>query len=79
MQVDPRSSRPTTSAASSAQTIDEALAEHLGRAFGTERSAAGEKAVAVGRDGRVSGPSLVGRADPRAGLDRRWTWSTSAR
>jgi phosphomannomutase len=40
------------------QTIDEAFAEHLGRAFGSEAVAAGEKAVAVGRDGRVSGPGL---------------------
>ena len=30
------------------KTIDEAFAEHLGRAFGTEALAAGEKAVAVG-------------------------------
>jgi phosphomannomutase len=41
------------------QTIDESFAEHLGRAFGSEAVAAGEKAVAVGRDGRVSGPGLV--------------------
>jgi phosphomannomutase len=41
------------------KTIDEAFAEHLGRAFGTEALAAGEKAVAVGRDGRLSGPGLV--------------------
>lgn len=41
------------------QTIDEAFAEHLGRAFGTEALAAGEKAVAVGRDGRLSGPGLA--------------------
>ena len=40
------------------QTIDEAFAEHLGRAFGSEARAAGEKAVAVGRDGRLSGPGL---------------------
>jgi phosphomannomutase len=40
------------------QTLDEAFAEHLGRAFGSEARAAGEKAVAVGRDGRLSGPSL---------------------
>jgi phosphomannomutase len=39
--------------------IDEAMAEHLGRAFGSEALALGEKAVAVGRDGRVSGPMLV--------------------
>jgi phosphomannomutase len=40
-------------------TIDEAFAEHLGRAFGTEALAAGERAVAVGRDGRLSGPALA--------------------
>jgi phosphomannomutase len=40
-------------------TLDEALAEHLGRAFGTDARNAGEKAVAVGRDGRVSGPALA--------------------
>jgi phosphomannomutase len=40
------------------QTLDEAVAEHLGRAFGTEALKRGEKAVAVGRDGRLSGPSL---------------------
>ena len=41
------------------KTLDDALAEHLGRAFGTEALRLGEKAVAVGRDGRLSGPSLV--------------------
>ncbi|CAN5905330.1 phosphomannomutase/phosphoglucomutase [soil metagenome] len=41
------------------KTIDEAFAEHLGRAFGSEALKAGETAVVVGRDGRVSGPSLV--------------------
>jgi len=41
------------------QTIDERFAEHLGRAFGTEARASGEKAVAVGRDGRLSGPALA--------------------
>ncbi|NCT83410.1 MAG: phosphomannomutase/phosphoglucomutase [Comamonadaceae bacterium] len=40
------------------QTLNEELAEHLGRAFGTEAKALGEKAVAVGRDGRLSGPGL---------------------
>jgi phosphomannomutase len=38
--------------------IDEAFAEHLGRAFGSQAREAGERAVAVGRDGRLSGPSL---------------------
>ncbi|XVJ70033.1 MAG: phosphomannomutase/phosphoglucomutase [Rhizobacter sp.] len=40
------------------KTIDETFAEHLGRAFGSEAIAAGEKAVAVGRDGRLSGPAF---------------------
>jgi phosphomannomutase len=42
------------------QTLDESMAEHLGRAFGTEALRLGEKAVAIGRDGRLSGPSLAG-------------------
>jgi phosphomannomutase len=42
------------------QTIDERFAEHLGRAFGSQAVQAGEKAVAVGRDGRLSGPGLAG-------------------
>jgi phosphomannomutase len=41
------------------KTIDESFAEHLGKAFGSAAVAAGEKAVAVGRDGRLSGPGLV--------------------
>ena len=41
------------------QALDEDFAEHLGKAFGTEAVAAGEKAVAVGRDGRLSGPGLA--------------------
>ena len=40
------------------RTIDETFAEHLGRAFGSEALALGERAVVVGRDGRLSGPSL---------------------
>ncbi len=40
-------------------SLDEAFAEHLGRAFGTEALRLGEKAVAVGRDGRLSGPALI--------------------
>ncbi len=40
------------------RNIDERFAEQLGRAFGSEALAAGERAVAVGRDGRVSGPAL---------------------
>ncbi|MDI1260224.1 phosphomannomutase/phosphoglucomutase [Aquabacterium sp.] len=41
------------------KTLDVAMAEHLGRAFGTEALKLGEKAVAIGRDGRLSGPSLA--------------------
>jgi phosphomannomutase len=41
------------------KTIDEKFAKHLGRAFGTAALAAGEKAVVVGRDGRLSGPALA--------------------
>jgi phosphomannomutase len=41
------------------KNVDEAFAEHLGRAFGSEARAAGERAVAVGRDGRLSGPGLT--------------------
>lgn len=41
------------------RTIDEKFAKHLGRAFGTAARAAGEKAVVVGRDGRLSGPALA--------------------
>ena len=54
------------------QAIDERFAEHLGRAFGTEAVAAGERAVVVGRDGRVSGPGLVAalaRGLAAAGVD----------
>ncbi|MDB5967168.1 MAG: phosphomannomutase [Polaromonas sp.] len=39
-------------------TVDENVAEALGRAFGTMAVKQGEKSVAVGRDGRLSGPSL---------------------
>jgi phosphomannomutase len=39
-------------------TIDEAVAEGLGRAFGTVARAEGETTVAVGRDGRLSGAAL---------------------
>jgi phosphomannomutase len=39
-------------------TLSEPVAEALGRAFGTIALSEGEKAVAVGRDGRLSGPAL---------------------
>ena len=40
-------------------TISENVAEALGKAFGTQALKEGEKTVAVGRDGRLSGPSLA--------------------
>ncbi|MDO8386267.1 MAG: phosphomannomutase/phosphoglucomutase, partial [Polaromonas sp.] len=39
-------------------TVNESVAEALGLAFGTRARALGETVVAVGRDGRVSGPAL---------------------
>ena len=39
-------------------TLDEEVAQALGCAFGARALAAGERTVAVGRDGRLSGPAL---------------------
>ena len=39
-------------------TVDEQIAEGIGKAFGTVALAQGETVVAVGRDGRLSGPAL---------------------
>jgi phosphomannomutase len=39
-------------------TLNEGVAEALGLAFGTQALALGERTVAVGRDGRLSGPDL---------------------
>lgn len=39
-------------------TLTEEVARGIGRAFGMAALVAGEKTVAVGRDGRLSGPSL---------------------
>ena len=40
-------------------TINEDVAQALGQAFGTQALKEGETTVAVGRDGRLSGPSLA--------------------
>ncbi|MFN7855889.1 MAG: phosphomannomutase/phosphoglucomutase, partial [Acidovorax sp.] len=40
-------------------TLNEAVAVGLGRAFGTAARAQGQTVVAVGRDGRLSGPSMA--------------------
>ncbi len=39
-------------------TVNASVAEALGRAFGSAALAQGERTVAVGRDGRLSGPAL---------------------
>ena len=39
-------------------TLHEAMAEGLGKAFGSQAMAEGQTVVAVGRDGRLSGPAL---------------------
>ena len=39
-------------------TLNEQVAEGLGKAFGTHALAQGQITVAVGRDGRLSGPAL---------------------
>jgi phosphomannomutase len=53
-------------------TLNETVAEALGRAFGMMARKEGETAVAVGRDGRLSGPSLAAalvRGLQSAGVD----------
>jgi len=59
MQIDPTIFKAYDIRGIVGTNVDEAFAEHLGRAFGSEAVLAGEKAVAVGRDGRVSGPKLA--------------------
>ena len=58
MQIDPTIFKAYDIRGIVGKNIDETFAEHLGRAFGSQARAAGEKAVAVGRDGRLSGPGL---------------------
>ena len=41
------------------ETLDPSIAKLIGQAFGTEMRALGETDVVIGRDGRVSGPSLI--------------------
>ena len=53
-------------------TVDESVAEGLGKAFGTLALREGQLSVAVGRDGRLSGPSISGaliRGLVAAGVD----------
>lgn len=41
------------------KTLDEGIARHIGRAFGSAALAKGERKVVIGRDGRLSGPGLA--------------------
>ena len=41
------------------ETLNDEVAFHIGKAFGSMALQAGEKTVAVGRDGRLSGPMLL--------------------
>jgi len=59
MQIDPTIFKAYDIRGIVGKNVDENFAEHLGRAFGSVAMSAGEKAVAVGRDGRVSGPRLA--------------------
>ena len=72
MQVDPTIFKAYDIRGVVGRTIDEAFAEQLGRAFGSEARGEGQRAVAVGRDGRLSGPGLAAalvRGLVSAGLD----------
>ena len=42
------------------QSLTTDIVEQIGRAIGTEALAAGDRAVIVGRDGRLSGPTIAG-------------------
>ena len=59
MQVTPSIFKAYDIRGTTPATINESLAEALGRAFGTQAMAAGQAVVAVGRDGRLSGPALA--------------------
>lgn len=58
MQVTPSIFKAYDIRGTTPTTINEPVAEALGLAFGTTALALGEKTVAVGRDGRLSGPAL---------------------
>ena len=58
MHLDPTSFKAYDIRGVVGKALDAEFAEHLGRAFGSKAVKAGERAVAVGRDGRLSGPML---------------------
>lgn len=58
MQVTPSIFKAYDIRGTTPTTLNEAVAEAVGLAFGTQALALGERTVAVGRDGRLSGPAL---------------------
>ena len=58
MQVTPSIFKAYDIRGTTPTTLNEAVAEGLGLAFGTQALALGQQQVAVGRDGRLSGPAL---------------------
>ncbi|HOB66963.1 phosphomannomutase/phosphoglucomutase [Ottowia sp.] len=58
MQVTPSIFKAYDIRGTTPTTLNEPVAEAVGLAFGTQAMALGEKTVAVGRDGRLSGPAL---------------------
>jgi len=59
MQIDPALFKAYDIRGTTTATLDESVAQALGLAFGTLARQRGEAAVAVGRDGRLSGPRLA--------------------
>jgi len=59
MQIDPALFKAYDIRGTTTATLNESVAEALGLAFGTAALAKGETTIAVGRDGRLSGPQLA--------------------
>jgi len=60
MQVEPSIFKAYDIRGTTPVALNEGVAEALGLAFGTRALELGERVVAVGRDGRLSGPALAG-------------------
>jgi phosphomannomutase len=59
MQITPSIFKAYDIRGTTPSTLNEGVAEALGLAFGAQALALGERTVAVGRDGRLSGPALA--------------------
>ena len=51
------------------QSLTESVVEAIGRAVGSEALAAGDSAVVVGRDGRLSGPCPIDASNASLNVD----------